>query len=170
MNAYFWLILGCLGLSATVTYAWWSNLRVWFLRQDLFTIRDELWDAMRARGMLDSSAHRECRESINAIIRLAQFLSLSTVFRLFTIEVDRRESSPDSMPPEVLEARKRVFRRICRYLLFESLTGWFFVLWTISSTSFQSTKDWIKLIVQKIFDSGETQALSQIEVPQPVAH
>ena len=160
MSAEILLILGCVSLSSFVAYAWWSALRVWFLRQDLFAIRDELWDTMRARGTLDLSAHRECRQSINAMIRVAPFLSPLTVFRLFTVEVRHVEPDPATMPDEVLRARERVFRRVTRYLLFESATGLLITAHVVSTMSMRVAKDWGAEIVQGIFDSDEIRSLA----------
>jgi len=160
MNSSIQLILGCFLLSMVVTYGWWSYLRVWFLRQDLFTIRDELWDAMRAGGTLDLPAHRECRDSINAIIRVAPFLSPLTVFRLFTIEVHHTEPDIRSMPAEVVRARNLVVLRVTRYLLCESLTGLRISLFLLTYMSRRVVRDWVNGIVQSIFDSSEIKALA----------
>ena len=66
-------------LAALVCYARWSRFRVWVLRQDLFALRDEAWDVMRAGGARNHPAHREFREGVNAMIRFAPDLTLFTV-------------------------------------------------------------------------------------------
>jgi hypothetical protein len=161
MNPSIQLILGCFLLSMVVTYAWWSYLRVWFLRQDLFMIRDQLWEAMRTKGTLDLPAHRECRDSINAIIRVAPFLSTLTVFRLFTVEVQHVAPDIQSMPQEVVLARNRVVLRVTRYLLCESLSGLRVALFLITYMSRRVATEWINRMVRGIFDSTEIRTLAK---------
>src|SRR4051794_29632881 len=77
----------CTALALLVCYAWWSRFRVWLLRQDLFAIRDEVWDRMRAAGALDHPSHRQFRDGINSMIRFAPDLSLFTVWRMLLTNV-----------------------------------------------------------------------------------
>src|SRR4051812_11981716 len=85
-------LLACFGLSLVVSYFLWTWLRLWAYRQDLFAIRDDLWDRMHATGQLDSDEHRDLRDAINALIRLAPYLSLPTV--VFAIFHPRESLSP----------------------------------------------------------------------------
>jgi hypothetical protein len=124
MNASLRIIAACLGLSLLITYAWWVRVRVWVLRQDLFAIRDDLWDAMRANDQLTNPAYRDLRDGANSLIRLAPFLSVWTIARTILSRDDFRQLLVRD--PHIVEldlARLAILRRIVRYLLFESLSG-----------------------------------------------
>lgn len=164
------IIAGCLILSLVITYAWWIHLRVWFFRQDLFAIRDELWDAVRAKGALDDPAHRDLRDAINSLIRIAPFLSLLTVIKIL---VDKTEIKPvlaeNLNLSEITDAREKVFRRVVRFLLFETFSGWYVVAgayvfgiakwlrvslkrrveWLVDSREFQTIDRHLSLVARK---------------------
>lgn len=125
MTDYLPLIVGCLMLGATITYALWTRMRIWFFRQDLFTIRNDLWDNMRAKGVLDNVDHRQLRRCINSLIRSAPHLSISTVaFIVLASKESRRVISPNA-PAEVQHAWDTMSQRIRRYVVFHSLFGLF---------------------------------------------
>ena len=117
------LILACVGLSLSISYLWWVWWRVWIFRQDLFVIRDRLWDAVRAGGLLDDPAHRECRQDINAMIRLAPVLSLFTFLELFEFVEGESASRKSVVPEAVTEARTAVYLRTFHFLFLESFSG-----------------------------------------------
>jgi len=73
------LVLFSTLLSLAIAYAWWVRFRVWMLREDLFSIRDQLWDTMLEEGTLDDPEHRRVRDEINALIRIAPLFSVWTV-------------------------------------------------------------------------------------------
>ena len=101
------LIIGTIMLAAVLSYAWWVSLRVWMLRQDLFSIRDDLWDAMKARGLLDDPAHREMRDALNAFIRVAPRFSVLTFFGILAEGAVPRRADPARVTPEIEAARLR---------------------------------------------------------------
>src|SRR5437016_4841231 len=102
MNAHLQLATWAFILSLAITYAWWVRFRVWILREDLFEIREDLWHAMRNSGRLDDAAYRETRSSINALIRMAPWLSLAMMFRILSggVKVERPRTD---LPPEVIQ-------------------------------------------------------------------
>lgn len=123
MNAVIRFILGLTTLSAILTYAWWTRFRVWKLRQDLFAIRDDLWDAMRCRGELDNTHHRETRRVINALVRIAPLLSIFTLLRFKLQDHSPTPPLPQDCPTAVVEARNLFMDRVSRYLFRETLSG-----------------------------------------------
>lgn len=123
-------LLACLGISLILTYALWCQVRPWILRQQLFAIRDDLWDAMRATGQLDHHDHRELRELINALIGVAGMLTWPTfLFLLITRGDFRLVVAPPSEIPEVNRTRLAVARCVAGYLLRATLTGRVFLAW-----------------------------------------
>lgn len=118
-------LLACFGMSCVITYAVWLRFRVWRFRQDLFSIRDRMWAEMLADGTLDDPSHRQLRDAINALIRLAPYVSLMTMLNIlitrqevFTATLVRRNDLP-----AVLEARRQVVVRTAKYLLLETISG-----------------------------------------------
>src|SRR5438105_14932017 len=77
------LFLASCGLSACITYAWWTVVRVIRLRQDLFEIRDELFDDVAGIGQLCHPAYKHARDQFNGILHLAEMLCIPTTLFLF---------------------------------------------------------------------------------------
>jgi hypothetical protein len=117
------LILFSTLLSLAIAYAWWVKFRVWMLREDLFAIRDRLWDKMSEDGQLDDPGHRHVRNEINALIRIAPLFSVLTVFSIVLegAQFDLIQQGPFS--GSVQKARDEVVQRITRYLLLHTLFG-----------------------------------------------
>jgi hypothetical protein len=118
-------VLSSLGLSAIITYFWWSRHRVWAFREDLFAIRDRTWDAMLAEGLLQSSEHVSFRSEVNSLIRLAPYLSIFTALKLI-FELDLTRGAIESHPtlPQLEAPRDEITSRVVRYIMLESLSGW----------------------------------------------
>lgn len=118
-------LLGCFGLSLVISYLMWCRIRLWSYRQDLFAIRDELWDAMRAKGTLDLPEHRDLRDAINSLVRLAPYLSLPTI--AYAIFHGRKSLEPFFAPTspnvEIIEFKLAALSRTVKFLLCDSLTG-----------------------------------------------
>jgi len=140
------LIIGCLLLSLIVTYAAWVRIRVWFLRQDLLVIREDLREAMRIEGQLNYPAYREFLVGIDALIEGAPALSAGVVGRGVRLSTASSASilgeeaeafmesflSPEPAPLLVRRANVLVAVRLFKYLVFETLTGWVAILrWEI---------------------------------------
>lgn len=133
MNPFLQLILASFLLGTVVAYLWWVRVRVWILRQDLFEVRDGLWDQMRASGELGDPAHREFRDQLNALIRLAPTLSVMTVAHM-VLTHERFESllACRDRPEAIEQARQKVVTRLATYILFESLPGLIFVVFLLA--------------------------------------
>ncbi len=136
------LILGCLMLSATMTYAWWSKTRVLLLQFDLGCIGDDFRAVMTDRGWDDDEQCRDFLESLDGVIEAAPSISPAVIgpiarlsdgdlsgflgpeaepfFRLF---LDQRPR-----PAELLGAMWRVNFRLARYLVCETFSGWLSIL------------------------------------------
>ncbi len=75
-----WVECGRLALLVAAAVAVYfgplRSARIAALRQDLFAIRNELWDRMREYGTLDATAHRGVRKMLNMLVRAAPVLNL----------------------------------------------------------------------------------------------
>jgi len=117
------IFLGSIGLGLAVAYAWWSVLRVTYFRQDLFAIRDRLWDEARKLDAFSDPSYRETREVLNACIAAASFVSLPQLVHSKLIDrSDRREeikSERSEVQQAVDAAMAALTRRIGRYIMLE---------------------------------------------------
>lgn len=124
---------GLVLLSCAITYAWWVKVRVLRLRDDLFSIRDRLFDAAESAQAFDDPAYRYARNSINSTIRLAGTLSVPTAIYLF-IKVDLRGissrpvSGNESLQASITEALEERDGRVAKYLARETFSGRLFSL------------------------------------------
>jgi hypothetical protein len=116
------ILLGMLLISSSLTYLWWMKFRVWKLRQQLFAVRDRLWDAMQSIDQLEHPAHRKVREGINDWIRLVPSLSVWMILQLLVEDPDR--ITLEDGPPQVAKAKHDATQRIVSYLLLETFSGW----------------------------------------------
>ena len=109
-------------------YAWpYRRLRVAVYREDLFSIRDELWDYMNKRKSFDDPAYRAMRQLLNGLIRLAPRLyNGGLVLALLRKKTHSHEGAPSVLirlveDPELKEyllrvesaARHRTFEFLC---------------------------------------------------------
>ncbi len=107
-----------------ITYAWWCRFRAWILRARLFQIRDQLWDAMRAKKMLDDPTHIMMREVINSLISTASTLNwLSFLFIMITNKDFREFLISEPSVPEIRRAQLDIGFCIADFLLRMTLTG-----------------------------------------------
>lgn len=83
-----WVILGTAITSLALSFAWWCKVRVVDLRQDLFDIRDEMWDRAHEIGALDDTAYRAAREHLNSLARHAHEFNIPVLAYLLASEPD----------------------------------------------------------------------------------
>ncbi|HVA46311.1 MAG TPA: hypothetical protein VNH11_08055 [Pirellulales bacterium] len=62
-----------------VAYAWWAKLKPLFLREDLFIIRNRLWDVALQGNAFSDPAYKQARAHLNALIRTAALFSLPSI-------------------------------------------------------------------------------------------
>jgi hypothetical protein len=153
-------LIGCFGISVVITYLCWVRFRVWSLRQDLFEIRDNLWDRMESEGRLDDPAHRELRDAINSLIRIAHFLSPLTILRIL---LNREKFSPLLALREndelLKQTRAQVFVRVARYILLESASGWLVAVLAAAFGMYSAISNALTRRIEWLVDSQEFQTL-----------
>jgi len=107
-------------------------------RQDLFIIRNRLWDFARRMGQADSGAHRRLRHAANGLIRTAPATNLMTLIPMMVFcprgrtkrsVGDEIESISDAEFRNGLRAAHvRLTRRVLKYVFLQtfpgSLIGW----------------------------------------------
>ena len=127
MNEIAQIILGSFLISASLAFAWWTRLRIWMLRQELFAIRDGLWDRMHEMNMLDDPYYRMCRDVLNSMIRSAPALSWLTFWVVLThsheLKISQAGSFSGETPVCVDKARSDANRCVVNYLLRGTIFG-----------------------------------------------
>lgn len=149
MTPYILLGAGLVGLSFVITYAWWCRFRVWVLRQDLFEIRDRLWDEAMRCGFIDDPAHRDARDAINAMIRFCPRLSVPVWNELKHIARGKKEGPRISKIAAVEKAWADMALCITRYVFLWSAYGLMFLSYGIIRKMLFSSGSVNKLIARK---------------------
>lgn len=140
------LAIGSLMLTGAVLYWLWLKVRVVFLRQELFRLRDHLWDVAQTKGLLDDPAYACAREHLNACIRAAMHFSV-TMFQC-TLNDSERSERPSSADPQfsalIDETYAECGRLLARYVLFWRLSGWLYLCGIGSQLMIQSlAQQWV---------------------------
>src|SRR5688572_25994356 len=112
MNPHTQLIVAVAGLSVVISYAWWVRFRVWILRQDLFAIRDELWDRMHELGLLHHPDHVRTRTELNAMIWGGPYLSFFVAVKLLGDGLSNVTADHASRLPQAAAAIDKAMKRL----------------------------------------------------------
>lgn len=133
------LTIGILLISVALTYHQWAKLRVQFLRQTLFDVRNQLWDDVRAMGKLEDPAYQATRQFLNSLISICGYLSIDTI--KIICESEPPEGNTERMRSENLdldklldEARTAAADKVVTYVLFHRVSGYAFMARKILST------------------------------------
>jgi hypothetical protein len=115
---------GSLIIGLAISYAYWCRVRVTFLREDLFIIRDSLWESARELDRFDDPAYQKTREMFNTCIRAASFMSLPQVIGSLvmaradeSVNEDELKSDCKEMQAAIDEAGQKLVKRVSTYLL-----------------------------------------------------
>ena len=137
------------------------------LRQDLFAVRDELWDRMRAEELLDHPAHRWCRNNLNSLIRFAPVLSWWSILTLWlgstnvTPDATAEEFDQGELPNPVSEADAKAAYCVLRYLFRWTLTGWVLLAVFSVSGKLKECQSWIASAVTRASRSEEIRTVGR---------
>ncbi len=131
MLEYVYLFLGCSLVSGAISYAWWMRVRVIDLRQDIFDVRDELFDCALEFDGHDDPAYKLVREHLNTLASTAPIISLMLLASVLGRNIPegfsdfkKKMTSSDPRLQEGIElALSKSSDRVCRYLIFETFTG-----------------------------------------------
>lgn len=100
----------CLGLLAIVLLKFWAEARLDAFRQEMFALRDELFDyAADGRIKFDDPAYRLLRQVMNGFIRYAHQL---TFFRVCVTVIEARIKSDKLSAPKWSESWEKALKRV----------------------------------------------------------
>lgn len=125
---------GTATLSLSITYAYWTTLRVFFLRQRLFEVRDALFDAARSREAFGDPAYVAARRHLNVMIDLAGWYSLPVLKAAYEA-AQRSEECRTGEPPRsadpaintaINEAMESATDAVAVHVMRHRLSGCFF--------------------------------------------
>jgi hypothetical protein len=119
-SAIIWLFVGVSALVLTTFYMVWTKFRVLIVRQELFDVRDELWQQAHRNECLRDPAYLDARERINSLIRTAHKISLPVLAYAMAYGSKNTESSPesqnDNMQAAIDKAVEKTAYIIMRYV------------------------------------------------------
>lgn len=122
-------------ICTAIAYAWWCVARVTFLREELFAIRDQLWNTAQRLQAFDDPAYQAARNHLNASIRIAGLLGVPTFeawSRMSASIADlgpNRPLSPNvKLESEISAAYDQAAGVILRYSMLYTVSGWLYVL------------------------------------------
>jgi hypothetical protein len=129
------LAISSFGMSACLAYALWSKVRVIFLREELFEIRDDLWDAARRHGGFDDPAYLEARTHLNAAIVAGPLCSVSilqgVVRRVKREDIEAaisQKSQNHEFQNAIDLAYRRTISKCVAYIYLWRASGWLHVI------------------------------------------
>ncbi len=100
----------CLGLLALVLLKFWAEARLDSFRQEMFALRDELFDyAAAGRINFNDPAYRLLRQVMNGFIRYAHQL---TFFRVCMTVLEAQVKSDNASSPKWSEAWEEALKRV----------------------------------------------------------
>lgn len=120
-------LVGVAIMAIGVGFAWWVKLRVVWLRQDIYDLRDELFMESVRRDCVTDPSGEAARGHLNALAQIAPYLSIQFIGYLIHFELLEACQLPKSADPafdDVIESiMRRADARIERYLFRETATG-----------------------------------------------
>jgi hypothetical protein len=126
------LFLGVYIIAAVVTSIWWIKLRVIFLQEELFIIRNRLWDRTKELNAFDDEAYKHARSHLNRCIKAAKFVTLDAIEYVARNAADLEWSAPSTTNTLLAEAIDRAYLEsailIRNYLLLDTITGRLYLL------------------------------------------
>ena len=118
-------------LGVSISYAVWSKVRVVFLREELFTIRDHLWDVARKHEAFDDPAYVDAREHFNAAVVATPMCSVSILERVAGHVgggVEFRRSDNEEFQAAIDCAYRQMTSLCLRYIFLWRASGWLHIL------------------------------------------
>lgn len=124
-----WLIFfGVFTLLAStgVSYLWWIRVREMRFRQDIFSVRDDLFDLAVASGLVDDPAYIAFREYLNNMLLFAHHLSIPVMVHMAKFPLSSEpfpRSENKCLQRAIEDATTTVSNRIVRFLRYETMIG-----------------------------------------------
>lgn len=122
----FLIFMGMVAISLALSYAWWCRIRVINLRQDIYDLRDSLFDAAVELEVLDDPAYQATRLHFNSIAKYADAITLPVlayVYHLGLPENVRLKSKNPLLQQKIDATIDICAERLKGYLLRETFTG-----------------------------------------------
>jgi hypothetical protein len=120
----------CLAIVWFLASSAWPAYRLAAFRQDLFDVRDALFDvALRREGLFEQAAYRQLRDRVNITIRFAhKYTTTRLIFVLFLMKKKRitvtqeweltLKTLPEGAQAELKQIQKMMVMRIWCHVLF----------------------------------------------------
>lgn len=123
MIAVITIVVGSFLLTGCAAYAAWCDIRVRLFRQQMFAIRNQMFDKAVASGTLDHPHYLEARQSMNRLIRFAPLISTGMMKRVFAAAGEVPARKGERLP--FVDAATREFSTcVMNYVLLWTASGW----------------------------------------------
>lgn len=157
--------LGTFLVSASVCYACFSVLRVYLLQEELFAIRDALWDKARELNAFDMPEYVRARQHINSCIAVAKLLSVDSVVlygsKAFNhvmenfIPVAKGAVEKEPMKLAISEAYLKLGIAILFYITVMRASGWLACIRLGHATIELAVRKWVDSRAAEVMRAGE---------------
>ncbi len=158
MNPEIQLLVGCLVVSIALSYAWWVSLRVTCLKEEIFAIRDRLFDDALEQCRLADPAYVDARGRLNMLIRFAHMWNFPVFIAVLVSPSPGRkriESEDAQFDAFIQTAIDEASTRYVMYMLTSTLTGRFVAIFAVTLMPWIAITSWLKRRVYRLI---ETQA------------
>lgn len=124
-----WIVIGAISISLATTYAWWVKVRAIAFRQDIFDIRDDLFDAALAADGVGDDAHIAARRHLNSLANSVNGLSIMLLGYVLSRGVDthslrsKLNSSNVALNAAIEGALSRSTQVFAEFLLHKTMPG-----------------------------------------------
>lgn len=122
------IMIASFALSSLLLYGAWSKLRVSFLRQELYEIRDGLWDKAHELDMFEDKAYQNARRHMNSLINMCALFSVNSMKIIAASDAGEVCPWPASENSElqsaINEAKCAAADTIINNILFCRASGW----------------------------------------------
>ncbi len=121
-------------LTLVGLYTGWRSFRVFLLRLDLLSIRNNLWDEVRAMDCLSDPAYLAYRENLNLLVRHAHKLDLISLALSSKFADQKPKLCPCDNPvlaASLETASAATSLRISTYMLWHRPFSGIFLIWTL---------------------------------------
>lgn len=119
------IVLGAVcGLCLLIAHHRWEEIRLFLLRQKLFAIRDQLWEAAREQEGFDDPGYIEARERLNVLISSVHRLSIPVlVYSVNRVPPAEQEIARSDLKPHIEVAYKEMGVAVFEYLILHTIMG-----------------------------------------------
>lgn len=153
MSPFVQLLIGVFMISAGISYAWWSKIRVYIIRRELAGVLEQL-EMCSERNKLDRSpAEIWCEHQIAALMQFAPYYSWSAIFTVALSDHDEIfEGAPATprLPQPIADAHAKAVGLFAKHLLYRTASGWTILAIVVALGKFNHLKYFMNIQINAL--------------------